>query len=142
MNDRSGLKQVHDHRWPVVDWTVARLTAPFDRIVEQNGLTPENWIEDGLGESSGFTLQLPSGLIIQVLQRAHTLRHCGHGPLLNADIKDVHLASIERVLSDSLAALGLKSTDVDWTNQAPTAAEVAEFEEACVRWAARVKNSK
>ncbi|MBY0323893.1 MAG: hypothetical protein K2X72_34570 [Reyranella sp.] len=98
MNDKSGLKQVHDYRWPIVDWTIAQLTAPFERIAEQNGLAPENWIEDGLGESTGCTLQLSSGLVIQVLQRAHSLRHYGHGPLLNADIKDVHLAGIDRVL--------------------------------------------
>ncbi len=141
MNDKSGLKQVHDYRWPIVDWTVAQLTAPFEQIAEQNGLAPENWIEDGLGESTGCTLQLSSGLVIQVLQRAHSLRHYGHGPLLHADIKDVHLAGIDRVLRDSLAALGLKSTDVDWTNRSPTAIEVAEFEEACARWAARTKTS-
>jgi hypothetical protein len=142
MNQRSRLRQVRDHRWPIVDWTIARLTARLDQIAEQNGLALDNWIEDGLGESTGCTLQLPSGVVIQLIQRAHTLKHYGHGPLLNADIKDVHLAGIDCVLSDSLAALGLTSTDVDWMNQAPTATEVADFEEACARYAARAKNSE
>lgn len=141
MNDKSGLKQVHDYRRPIVDWTVAQLTAPFERIRNKMDWRRKSGSKTGSVKSTGCTLQLSSGLVIQVLQRAHSLRHYGHGPLLHADIKDVHLAGIDRVLRDSLAALGLKSTDVDWTNRSPTAIEVAEFEEACARWAARTKTS-
>jgi hypothetical protein len=61
------LKQVLDHRWPTVDWAVARLTVRLERIAEGNRLAVQSWIEDGLGESTGCFLQLPSGLVIHLI---------------------------------------------------------------------------
>jgi hypothetical protein len=131
MNDRSGPRQAREHRWPTIDWPIAQLIIRIDRIAEKNGLVLEDWIEDGLGELSGCTLQLPSGLVVQLIESTHAIRHFHlRGPALYADAKDVHLAGIDPVLSDALAVLGLNPTDVEWTNQAPTATDVAGFEKA------------
>jgi hypothetical protein len=130
LNERS-LKQVLEHRWPTVDWAVARLTVRLERIAEEKGLVLQSWIEDGLGESTGCFLRLPSGPVIQLIERAHAVKHFGQrGPDLYADAKNVKLAGIERLLSEAIAALGLNLTDVEWRNQAPTAADIAPFESA------------
>ena len=127
----SDLTQVLQHHWPTVDWAVARLTVRLERIAEGKGLALQSWIEDGLGESTGCFLQLPSGLVIQLIERAHAVQHLGQrGADLYADAKDVHLAGIEHLLSEAMAALSLNLTDVEWQNQAPTAADVALFENA------------
>jgi hypothetical protein len=127
----SDLKQLFEHRWPTVDWPVARLTVRLERIAEAKGLRLQSWIEDGLGESTGCFLELPSGLVVQLIERAHAVQHLGQrGPDLYAVAKDVHLAGIERLLSQAIAALSLNLTDVEWRNQPPTAADVALFENA------------
>jgi hypothetical protein len=110
---------------------VARLTVRLERIAEEKGLALQSWIEDGLGESTGCFLQLSSGVVIHLIERAHTVRYFGQrGPDLYADGKDVHLAGIEPLLSEALSALGLNLTDVEWQNRAPTAADIAPFENA------------
>jgi hypothetical protein len=131
MAERSDLKQLFEHRWPTVDWAVAQLAVRLDQIAASNKLAVENWIEDGLGETAGCTLQLASGLVVQLVERAHAVSHLGaHGPDLYADAKEVQRVGNNGVLTEVMVALGLNLTDVGWQNESPTAADIARFDKA------------
>ena len=134
-DDRPRLTQLAEHRWPTVDWPIARLTVRLPEIAARNGLVLETWEEDGLGSTTGRAVRLPSGVVILLLERAHSISHFDvKGPDLYADATDAQRLSIEPLLAEALVALGLEQSHVEWRNRPPTEAEVAAFKESAAKF--------
>ncbi|WP_298380667.1 hypothetical protein [uncultured Bradyrhizobium sp.] len=126
---QSGLVQLFEHRWSTIDWAIARLTVSIENIAARNALLVQSWDEDGLGPTTGCAGRLPSGVAIQLLERAHLVSHFGaRGPDLYADATDAQRVGIENLIAEALSALGLAPSDVEWRNQAPTVDEVMSLQ--------------
>jgi hypothetical protein len=91
--ERSGLTQVLDHRWSAVPWPIARLTVRLEHIATRNGLTLQNWIEDGLGPATGCAGRLPSGVVIELVELADAVAHHGVRVRTSTPTRRTHSAS-------------------------------------------------
>ena len=126
--ERPKLTQVDQHTWRTDAWVTARFTVPLQKIATNNNLRLETWIEDGLGQATGCGGQLPSGVMIQLVEFEYMVSHqWTRGPDLCADAEDVLNCGIEKLLEEVLSVLGLSRSDVEWEHRAPTEPEVASF---------------
>jgi hypothetical protein len=126
--NQPGITQLFEHRWLTTDWPIGRLTIPLEQIAARNGLVVQSWIEDGLGTMTGCGGRLSSGVVIQLVESVHLVSRFGaRGPDIYADATDVDRLGIDILIAETLAALALDWSDVEWRNQAPTADEIATF---------------
>jgi hypothetical protein len=128
MTEDSKLLYLPHHTWPVSEWAIARLTVRLSIIADANGLTLRDWVEPDLGPATGCAFRLPSSVVVLLEELEYGISHFHEkGPQVYADAGDVDELGIDRILDETLIALGLKASDVEFKLPPPAEGEVARM---------------
>jgi hypothetical protein len=121
MVGNQALKQLFQHKWPVDEYGIARLNVRLGIIAENSGLEVQSWDDnDGLGPRDSICFQLPSGLVVGLVEHKHAIKHFKEkGPVVLADAADVVKVGLGHVVDEVLSALRLDRMNVDWQNEIP-----------------------
>jgi hypothetical protein len=98
--------------WPTDAVPLAGLTVRLDDLAARFEVPIRTWEVDGLGAARGFTVRLPSGRVVGVMELEIVTRHRAAGPVVLVDATDLAAHGPETVAADLIAGLDLVGADL------------------------------
>ncbi len=107
------------------------LSVSVQEIAAALGVPLDQWEEPGLGNANGFSLALPSGMLLLLEELTHAREHLGaKGPTLYVDATDLARQGIQDAIATALAGLGLPAHSLVWSQGEAGLAEARQMIEA------------
>lgn len=107
----NGPSVVREHTWKSADFPLCQVAFSAAELASRLGLPLLHWEEDGLGPSTGFLCQLPTGLV--VLVQDFTLKP-GLGASLHIDASELTKRGIQSPLQEVLSGFKLTRDALTW----------------------------
>ena len=97
-------------------YPVCTLYLPVAELAARVGLPLDTWEEDGMGDASGFCVQLASGPWVMVTEYAHSRRLHKQGPALEVDATVLAQRGVAGALDLLQAEMKFGNEDVSWVS--------------------------
>jgi hypothetical protein len=103
------------YRWPNDGIPFAGLDLRMDDLASRLGIDVHVWNDDGLGQARGLAFRSSSGRVYLLEELDVAVRYYGAtGPGVYVDAADLATVSLDTLVDDVVAALGIARHEVVW----------------------------